>query len=103
VRVESTKGTELGERGLQKAALKFIAADPGNAELRLSRLMRAAKLSHRQLIQLFQMGCCQLGTTELLYVVMEYADENLSQILPHRPVSGESIQKPGLVAHALQE
>ena len=79
--------TELSERGLQKAAIKLIAADPKNAELCLSRLMLAARLSHPHLIQLFQMGPCQLGTTELLYVVMEYADENLSQILPHRAVT----------------
>jgi serine/threonine-protein kinase len=79
--------TELSERGLQKAAIKLIAADPKNAEVCLSRLMLAARLSHPHLIQLFQMGPCQLGTTELLYVVMEYADENLSQILPHRAVT----------------
>jgi len=29
--------TEHGERGLQKAAIKLIPADPGNAELQLSR------------------------------------------------------------------
>jgi TonB family protein len=79
--------TELRERGPQKAAIKLIAADPKNAELCLSRLMLAARLSHPHLIQLFQMGPCQLGTTELLYVVMEYADENLSQILPQRAVT----------------
>jgi hypothetical protein len=30
-------------------------------------------------------GRCQLGNMGLLYVVMEYAEENLSQILSHRP------------------
>jgi len=33
------------------------------------------------------MGRCQLGDTVLLYVVMEYAGEDLSQILPHRPLT----------------
>ncbi len=79
--------TERGERGLQKAAIKLIPADPRNAELQLSRWRLAAKLSHPHLIRLFQMGRCQLGNTVLLYVVMEYAGENLSQILPHRPLT----------------
>ena len=79
--------TEHGERGLQKAAIKLIPADPGNAELQLSRWRLAAKLSHPRLIRLFQMGRCQLGDTVLLYVVMEYAGEDLSQILPHRPLT----------------
>jgi TonB family protein len=33
------------------------------------------------------MGRCQLGDRALLYLVMEYAEENLSQILPHRPLT----------------
>ena len=79
--------TELGGQRLQKAALKLIQADPEKAELYLSRLRLAAKLSHPHLIQLYQAGRCQLGTMELLYSVMEFADEDLSQILPHRPLT----------------
>ncbi len=67
--------------------IKLIPVDPGNAELQLSRWRLAAKLSHPHLIRLFQMGPCQLGNTELLYAVMEYAEEDLSQILPHRPLT----------------
>jgi TonB family protein len=33
------------------------------------------------------MGTCELAGLPLLYVVMEYADEDLSQILPHRPLT----------------
>jgi TonB family protein len=79
--------TEHGERELQKAAIKLIPAGPGNAELQLFRWRLAAKLSHPNLIRLFQMGRCQLGNMERLYVVMEYAEEDLSQILPHRPLT----------------
>jgi len=79
--------TERGEREPQKAAIKLISADPSNAELQLSRWRLAAKLSHPHLIRLFQMGRCQLGNIGLLYVVMEYAEENLSQVLPHRPLT----------------
>lgn len=79
--------TEYGERGLQRAAIKLIPADPANADLQLSRWNLAAKLSHPHLIRLLQMGRCQLGNTKQLFVVMEYADENLSQILPQRPLT----------------
>src|SRR5713101_2250493 len=79
--------TERGEREPHKAAIKLIAADPDNSELQLSRWSRAARLSHPHLIRLFQMGRCQLDNTRLLYIVMEYAEEDLSQILPQRPLT----------------
>ena len=79
--------TEYGERELQKAAIKLIRTDPKTAELQLSRWGLAAKLSHPHLIRLFQMGRCDLNNKGLVYVVMEFAEENLSQILPHRPLT----------------
>src|SRR5271169_2465276 len=79
--------TELGEQEPQRAAIKLIPAHPENAELQLSRWDLAAKLSHPHLMRLFQMGRCQLAKVGLLYVVMEYAEENLSQILPQRPLT----------------
>jgi TonB family protein len=79
--------TEHGEREAEKAAIKFIPADPANAELQLSRWRRAARLAHPHLIPLFQMGRCWLGDMALVYLVMECAEEDLSQVLPHRPLT----------------
>lgn len=76
-----------GERRLQTAAIKLIRANRRNAELQLSRWTLAASLSHPHLIQIFQAGRCQLGNTELLYVVMEYAEEDLSLVLRDRPLT----------------
>lgn len=81
--------TEHGEREPQKAAIKLIPADPANAELQLSRWKHAAQLFHPHLLRLFQMGRCELDHAALLYLVMEYAEENLSQILPQRPLTPE--------------
>ena len=78
--------TEDLERGLQKAAIKLALADSENAELQISRWKAAAKLSHPHLIRLFQMGRCQLGHTDLLYVVMEYAEVDMAQILRLGPL-----------------
>jgi len=79
--------TEHGERELQKAAIKLVPALPEKSELQLCQWRLAAKLSHPHLIRLFRIGRCELGEMEMLYVVMEYAEENLSQILPQRPVT----------------
>jgi len=79
--------TEHREQRLQKAAIKLIPADHRYAELQFSRWRQAAKLPHPHLIRLFQMGRCQLSNTELLYLVMEYADDDLSQVLPDRPLT----------------
>ena len=95
--------TEHCKQGLQKAAIKLIPADPRYAELQLSRWRQAAELSHPHLIQLFQMGRCQLGDKELLYLVMEYADEDLAQVLPGRPLTpaeARDMLKPTLDALA---
>src|SRR5712692_4778285 len=92
--------TEHGKQ-LQKAAIKLIPADPATTELPPSRGKLAAELSHPRLIRLFQMGRCQLDGTELLYAVMEYAEEDLSQILPRRsltPAEARDMLEPVLDA-----
>jgi TonB family protein len=71
----------------QNAAIKFIEANPASAQMQLSRWERAAQLSHPHLIRVLHWGRCQLGNAPTLYVVTELAEENLSQILPHRPLT----------------
>jgi TonB family protein len=74
-----------------KAAIKLIAADGAAADRQLSQWRAAVQLSHPNLIRIYDAGRCRLDSTSILYVVMEYAEENLSQILPHRPlVPGEA-------------
>jgi TonB family protein len=79
----------LTERGAppQKAAIKFIQVDEPDAELQLFRWKHAAKLSHPHVLRIFESGRCRLGDFDLLYVVMEFAEENLSQFLPQRPLT----------------
>jgi TonB family protein len=79
--------TKRADREPQDVAIKLIQASAENPELQLSWWELAAKLSHPHLLRLFQMGRCQLDGTELLYVVTEYAEESLSQILPYRPLT----------------
>jgi TonB family protein len=79
--------TKRTDREPQEVAIKLILANAENPELQLSWWELAAKLSHPHLLRLFQMGRCQIDGTELLYVVTEYAEESLSQILPYRSLT----------------
>src|SRR6266849_5568150 len=77
--------TELGG-SQQKAAIKLITANTLNVD-QLSRWRPALRLSHPHLLRLFDMGRCEIDGVQLLYLIMEYAEEDLSQILPQRPLS----------------
>ena len=79
--------TELAGNEPRRAAIKLIPIAPQTSELQLSLLKAAAKLSHPNLLHLFQAGQCQLGETKLIYAVTEYAEENLSQVLPARALT----------------
>jgi len=66
---------------------QFIPAGT-TADLQLSLWRRAMKLAHPNLLRAFEVGRCRLSNRDRLYVVMEHADEDLSQILPQRPSHG---------------
>lgn len=71
-----------------RAAIKLIAAeDSAEAEHQLARWRAAAQLSHPHLIRIFEAGRSQIDGASFLYVVMEYAEEDLAQILPQRPLA----------------
>ncbi len=71
----------------RRAAIKLVPATAVDPGIQLSRWEAAAKLSYPHLIRLFEMGRCQLENNAYLYVVTEYADENLSLVLPSRPLT----------------
>jgi TonB family protein len=67
------------DQGPKKAAIKLIFTNAPRA--------MGTELSHPHLLRLFETGRCELDGTELAYLVMEYADENLAQVLTGRPLS----------------
>lgn len=73
----------------QKAAIKLFPADPATADLQLTSWKFAEQLSHPNLLRLFRSGRCRIDGNDLLYLVMEYAEEDLSQILPQRALTPE--------------
>ena len=79
--------TECADSENHRAAIKLIDAPPGNAEPQLTRWRLAARFSHPHLLRLFDAGRCTVEKAGMLYVVMEYAEENLAEILTQRPLS----------------
>src|SRR5215471_4777745 len=75
------------ERELPPAAIKLVVADPASAELQLARWRAIQNLSHPNLIRLLDTGRCRLGDRDMIFVVMEYAEENLAQVVPERPLT----------------
>ena len=75
-----------------RAAIKIVSAD-ANADLRLSQWRLAQGFAHPHLIRIFDSGRCRLLDRDLLFVVMDYAEENLAQIIPERPLTAGEAQE----------
>src|SRR4051812_1179861 len=69
----------------KKAVIKLFPAI--NAENQILHWKLATKLPHPHLLRIFESGKCELNGHSLLYVLMEYAEEDLSQVLPPRPLT----------------
>jgi TonB family protein len=65
-------------------AIKLVPAVGSQAEMQLAQWRTAAALSHPNLLRLFDMGRCQLGARDYLFVVMEQGEQSLAQVLSDR-------------------
>ena len=70
-----------------KAALKILPAEAATAESQLARWKHAEKFAHASLLKIYESGAAQLGDQKFIYVVEEFAEEDLSQILPERALT----------------
>jgi len=84
--------TEHKSQHAPNAAIKLVPADPKLAEAQLARWKTAATLAHPHLIRLLDSGRCELGGQQFIFVVMEYAEETLAQILPHRALTPDEVR-----------
>jgi TonB family protein len=85
--------TQLPGSPPQRAAIKLLPANPASPDARLAIWAKAAALSHPNLMHLFDSGNCQIGESSLLYVVTEYAEENLAQVLPDRSLTPQEVEQ----------
>jgi len=85
--------TEYGQPAPQKAAIKIVLGPPESTESQLSRWHLASKLSHPNLLRILSKGSAKSGETPLIYLVMEYADESLAQVIPVRPLTTDEARQ----------
>ncbi|HYL71700.1 MAG TPA: protein kinase, partial [Candidatus Dormibacteraeota bacterium] len=79
--------TEARTRGVAAAAIKIVRAAPVLTDLQLRHWRTATAQSHPHLLQLFDAGHCQLAGQQFLFVVMEYADQTLAELLLRRALT----------------
>ena len=84
---------QTGDDRQQRAALKIILADPAATARQLELWKAAASLSHAHLIRILSMGKSHRGGMSFIYLVTEYADENLSQVISDRPLTEKETQE----------
>ena len=85
--------TESPAEGLAKVAIKLMPAIPSLTEAQLSHWRAAASLSHPRLMRLYDAGRCQLGERHFLFVIMEFSDQNLAEVLTHRALTPDEARE----------
>jgi len=85
--------TESTVEGFLNAAIKLVPVDPARSQQQLWQWKTASTFAHPHLMRLLDSGQCELDGQALLFVVMEYAEESLSQILPFRALGPDEVQE----------
>jgi len=80
-------------RGPADVAIKLVPTNRALAELMLPRWKRAGSIAHPNLLPLVQWGGTQLEGLPYLYVLMEYADQTLAQLLAHRALTDDEARE----------
>jgi len=85
--------TELQGPGSQTVAITLIPADHEDADRRIAGWATVKTLSHPHLMKIFEAGRCEIAGAGLVYVVTEFAEEILSQIIPERALTTEETRE----------
>jgi hypothetical protein len=85
--------SEYKAKNLADVAIKFLPVDTSQAKAQIAQWRAAAKHPHPRLVRMFAVGQCQSGGSEFLFVVMEYAEQTLAQLLPQRALSIDEAQE----------
>ena len=83
--------TECAAQGLDTAAVKIVPVERVTLA-QLAHWRTVAAQSHPHLIRLLDTGLCQLGGRQFVFVVMEYADQTLAQVLLQRALTADEVQ-----------
>jgi serine/threonine-protein kinase len=93
--------SQSGDAESRNAAIKLVVADAPDAEF-VTQWERAAQLSHPHLLPVWRIGQCRMNQLAIDYVVTEYAEENLADVVGERPLTaGEACEMLQPVLEAL--
>jgi TonB family protein len=81
--------TQSAALGPSDVAIKLVPAGRALAESQLPRWKRAGGIAQPHLLRMLQWGGCQLDGLPYLYVVMEFADQTLAQVLQRRALTDD--------------
>jgi serine/threonine protein kinase len=85
----------------KKIAIKFMTCG-AKSDFQAALLQSASKLSHPNLLRLLPGGRCQLADMDLVFVFMEYAEEDLGRRLPDQALGEkEASEVLGPLLHAV--
>ena len=76
-----------------RAAIKLVLAGQTEIGELVERWNRAATLYHPHLVRIFAAGTWSLAGLPLAYLVMEYAEENLAEVLRERPLTTDETRE----------
>ena len=85
--------TELQGREPAEAAIKIVPALAPSVQSHLSRWESSTGLSHPHLLRILETGRCQLDVRLFQFVVMEYSDQNLAELLEHRALTEDEARE----------
>lgn len=81
--------TEIVHARAQQVAIKLIPAVGIDIDRQFARWKALSAIAHTNLLKILDYGKCDLEGAPHLFVVTEYADEDLADILTQRALSGE--------------
>src|SRR5256885_3974380 len=81
--------TEIVHARAQNVAIKLIPAGVVDAERQLACWKWVSELVHANLLKILDYGKCDLDGAGYLFVVTEFAEEDLGDILPQRALNAE--------------
>lgn len=79
-------------RGTQRAAIKLIEAEGTDAETYIAQWEAAKDLSHPHLMGVLDTGRCAIEGMELVYVVTDYAEDSLAQMIEERALDEDEVR-----------
>ena len=89
----------LGEFAGEKCAVKLVPSEEAVAQIPLARWQQASKLTHPHLTKIHQWGRARLEGRPMVYLVMEFAEEELASVdRPLTPKEAREMLAPAVRA-----